>query len=72
MPASTIGHPISPPVLPRPAERYRRLFQENVCGAVFETVFPLLNPFRPHSGVRADLHVQRHLAVTRARSFCRT
>ena len=36
------------------------IYFENVGGAVFETVCPLLNPF----GVRADLHVQRHLAVT--------
>ena len=45
-------------------ERYRRLFREcrrrDIRGRV-----PTAQSIRPHSGVRADLHVQRHLAVTR-------
>jgi NADPH-dependent curcumin reductase CurA len=40
------------------------VYFENVAGAVFEAVFPLLNPFARISGVRADFHVQCDLAVT--------
>ena len=52
-------------------ERYRRLFRECRRRGIRGRV-PTAQSVRPHSGVRADLHVQRHLAVTRSRSFCRT
>ena len=55
------------------------VYFENVGGAVSEAVFPLLNPFAriPVCGlvsmyVRAGLHVQRHLAVTRSHPPART
>ena len=41
------------------------VYFENVGGAVFEAVFPLLNPFA-RIPVWADFHVQRDLPVTRS------
>jgi hypothetical protein len=45
MPASTIGHLISITVLRPPARKVSTVYFENVGGAVFEAVFPLLNQF---------------------------
>jgi NADPH-dependent curcumin reductase CurA len=41
------------------------VYFENVGGPLFEAVFPSQS-IRPHSRVRANLYVQRHLGVTRS------
>jgi hypothetical protein len=67
MTASTTGRPISPPDLP---QRARRASTENVGGAVFEAVFPILNPFAriPVCGL-----ISMYNATTRPDRFsCRT
>ena len=64
MPALTIGRPISPPALPQRARKASTSIsrmRRHIRGCV-----PTAQSVRPHSGVRADLDVQRHLGVTRS------
>ena len=44
------------------------VYFENVGGADIRGLIPTAQSVRPHSGVRADRHVQRHLTVTRSHS----
>ena len=60
MPASIIARPIWPEQLKAACPQGIDVYFENVGGAVFEAVFPLLQQFRPRAGLRADRDLQRH------------
>ena len=64
MPALTIGRPISPPALPQRARKVSMSISRITAARVRGRV-PTAQSIRPHSGVRTDFYVQRHLAVTR-------